>query len=59
MLNDFVSWLMDPDEVELDAESKKVLQKANRSIKQSKSVEETADAISDALFWSLLRQIRI
>lgn len=59
MLNDFVSWLMEPDEVELDAESKKVLQKANRKIKQSKSVEETADAMSDALVWSLTRQLKL
>ena len=59
MLNDFVEWLNEPEKVELDAESKKVLQKANRRIKQSKTVEETADAISDALVWSLVRQIKI
>ena len=58
-MNDFVAWLNEPEEVELDTESKKVLQKANRRIKHSKTVEETADAISDALVWSLVRQIKI
>ena len=59
IMNDFIEWLIAPEFVQLDSESEKVLQKANYKIKKSKSVEETADAISDALVWSLIRQIEL
>ena len=50
---------LDIDDFPVDAETALVEDMTRKRIENSTSIEETSDAISDALVWTLVRQLNL